>query len=92
VSGRPKKACLFMNGSIGDGDLALLFADYRQSLANLAAEGVRTVCCNFMPPLDWMRTDLAAPVARGGTCLRYPAPRMAAFETRMPGRTAAAAD
>ncbi len=76
----------------GDGDLAELFASYRQSMANLAAEGVTTICYNFMPLLDWTRTDLAAPVARGGTCLRFSAPKMAAFELFMLGREAARAD
>ncbi|XDA97634.1 mannonate dehydratase [Sulfitobacter sp. LCG007] len=76
----------------GEGDLAGLFADYRQSMANLAAEGVTTICYNFMPLLDWTRTDLAAPVARGGSCLRFSAPRMAAFELHMLGREAAEAD
>jgi mannonate dehydratase len=76
----------------GEGDLAPLFANYRQSLANLAAEGVRTVCYNFMPLLDWTRTDLAAPVARGGNCLRFSAPRMAAFEIHMLKRPGSEAD
>ncbi|MES2968411.1 MAG: mannonate dehydratase [Pseudomonadota bacterium] len=76
----------------GDGDLAPLFANYRQSMANLAAEGMTTICYNFMPLLDWTRTDLAAPVARGGTCLRFSAPRMAAFELYMLNRPEAAAD
>lgn len=76
----------------GEGDLAPLFANYRQSLANLAAEGVRIVCYNFMPLLDWTRTDLAAPVARGGTCLRFSAPKMAAFEIHMLGRAEARED
>ena len=76
----------------GDGDLNVLFANYRQSMANLAAQGVQTICYNFMPLLDWTRTDLAAPVAGGGTCLRFDAPRMAAFELHMLGRQAAEAD
>lgn len=76
----------------GEGDLSELFANYRQSMANLAAEGIRTVCYNFMPLLDWTRTDLAAPVARGGSCLRFSAPRMAAFELYMLGRPEAEAD
>ncbi len=76
----------------GEGDLAPLFSAYRQSMANLAAEGIRTICYNFMPLLDWTRTDLAAPVARGGTCLRFSAPRMAAFEIHMLGRREAEAD
>ena len=48
-----------------------LFANYRQSMANLAAEGIKTICYNFMPLLDWTRTDLPRPLARGGTCLRF---------------------
>lgn len=76
----------------GEGDLTQLFANYRQSMANLAAEGITTICYNFMPLLDWTRTDLQAPVARGGTCLRFSAPRMAAFEIHMLGRTGAEAD
>ncbi len=67
----------------GDGDLSAMFANYRQSLANLAAEGIDAVCYNFMPLLDWTRTDLNAPVQSGGTCLRFDAARMAAFEIYM---------
>ena len=66
-----------------------LLANYRQSMANLAAEGITRICYNFMPVLDWTRTDLAAPVARGGTCLRFSAPHMAAFEIHMLGRASA---
>lgn len=76
----------------GDDDLARLFANYRQSMANLAAQGVTTICYNFMPVLDWTRTDLAAPVATGGSCLRFSAPRMAAFEIHMLGREGARED
>jgi len=75
-----------------DGDLSELFANYRQSMANLAAEGISTICYNFMPLLDWTRTDLAAPVSRGGTCLRFSAPKMAALELFMLGRGAARDD
>ncbi len=73
----------------GEGDLTPLFENYRQSMANLAAEGITTICYNFMPVLDWTRTDLNAPLARGGTCLRFSAPRMAAFDIHMLGREAA---
>lgn len=64
----------------GEGNLEKLFENYRQSMANLAAEGIRVICYNFMPLLDWVRTDLKAPVANGGTCLRFSAPKMAALE------------
>lgn len=76
----------------GEGDLSAYFANYRQSIANLATEGIHTTCYNFMPVLDWTRTDLTAPVARGGTCLRFSAPKMAAFEVHMLGREAARDD
>ncbi|MBO9464077.1 mannonate dehydratase [Tropicibacter sp. R15_0] len=76
----------------GTGDLTMLFANYRQSMAHLAAEGIDTICYNFMPLLDWTRTDLHAPVANGGTCLRFEAHRMAAFEIHMLGRMEAAED
>ncbi|MEQ8481439.1 MAG: mannonate dehydratase [Hoeflea sp.] len=76
----------------GEGDLSGLFANYRQSMANLAAEGIHTICYNFMPLLDWTRTDLAAPVSRGGTCLRFSTPKMAALEIFMLGRSAARDD
>ena len=76
----------------GDGDLAPLFANYRQSMANLAEQGIYTICYNFMPLLDWTRTDLTAPVAGGGTCLRFSAARMAAFEIHMLGRAEAERD
>ncbi|HEV7368379.1 mannonate dehydratase [Arenibaculum sp.] len=65
---------------LGEGDLRPLFDAYRQSLRNLAACGVTTVCYNYMPVLDWTRTDLAAPVVGGGRALRFDAPRFAAFD------------
>lgn len=69
----------------GTGNLSTIFANYRQSLANLADQGVTTICYNFMPVLDWTRTDLAAVVANGGTCLRFSSKKMAAFEIHMLG-------
>ena len=76
----------------GTGDLTSLFANYRQSMANLAAEGIYTICYNFMPLLDWTRTELNSLVANGGTCLRFSAFRMAAFEICMLGRAEAEND
>ncbi|KMW58204.1 Mannonate dehydratase [Candidatus Rhodobacter oscarellae] len=76
----------------GVGNLDALFANYRQSLANLAAEGVKTVCYNFMPLLDWTRTTLDAPVAGGGTALRFEMVEMAAFDVHMLQRAGAQAD
>lgn len=76
----------------GEGRLDALFAAYRQSIVNLAAEGVRVVCYNFMPILDWTRTRLNAPVKGGGTALRFSRTEMAAFELHMLGRSEAEGD
>jgi mannonate dehydratase len=76
----------------GEGDLSSLFANYRQSMANLAACGIQTVCYNFMPLLDWTRTTLDAPVPGGGNALRYERAEMAAFEIFMLKRVGAEAD
>ncbi len=76
----------------GTGDLPTLFANYRQSMANLARAGIRTICYNFMPLLDWTRTDIAAPLPRGGHALRFAAEKMAALEIHMLRRDGAEAD
>ncbi|MEF2552767.1 mannonate dehydratase [Aurantimonas sp. A2-1-M11] len=75
---------------LGDGDLEPLFDTYRQSLCNLAACGIETVCYNFMPLLDWTRTQLAAPVEGGGTSLRFNMHEYAAFDVFMLEREGAA--
>jgi len=69
-----------------------LFANYRQSLANLAAQGVGTVCYNFMPMLDWTRTRLDAALPTGGHALRFSQVEMAGFEIHMLHRAGAEAE
>ena len=76
----------------GEGDLSTLFANYRQSMANLAACGIYTICYNFMPLLDWTRTTLDAPVKGGGMALRFDRQEMAIFEIFMLERDGAEAD
>ena len=69
-----------------------LFDHYRASIRNLAALGVKTICYNFMPVLDWTRTQLAAPRPRGGTALRFNAHEYAAFDCFILKRTGAEAE
>lgn len=76
----------------GEGPLDTLYGNYRETIANLAAEGVKVICYNFMPILDWTRTRLDAALPAGGTALRFSAVEMAAFEVHMLGREGAEGD
>ncbi|MCF3946284.1 mannonate dehydratase [Acidiphilium sp. AL] len=76
----------------GAGRLDHLFGAYRTSLRNLARCGLSTVCYNFMPILDWTRTELQAPLPGGGTALRFNAHQIAAFDCFMLARPGAEAE
>ncbi|MEO8886443.1 MAG: mannonate dehydratase [Mucilaginibacter sp.] len=55
-------------------------ANYIQTLKNLAAADIKTVCYNFMPVLDWTRTNLDFRLPNNASALRYHAPALHAFD------------
>jgi mannonate dehydratase len=66
--------------------------NYKSSLENLATAGIFTICYNFMPVLDWTRTDLAWRVAHGGTTMRFDIVDFAVFDIHLLERKKAERD
>lgn len=69
-----------------------LIENYKVSLANLGKCGVKTVCYNFMPVIDWVRTNLQHPWPDGSSSLYYDRVRFAYFDTRILQREGAEKD
>ena len=69
-----------------------LIENYKVSLANLGKAGIKTVCYNFMPVLDWARTDLESPNPDGTTNLYFNRAEFAYFDICILKRPGAAAD
>ena len=69
-----------------------LIENYKISLANLGKCGIKTVCYNFMPVIDWIRTDLQHPWPDGTSSLYYDRIRFAYFDIRILEREGAEKD
>mgnify|MGYP003290257619 FL=1 len=73
-------------------DRNLLIENYKVSLANLGKCGIRTICYNFMPVIDWVRTDLERPMPDGTLSLYFDYTRFAYFDMRILERPGAEKD
>ncbi len=77
---------------IRNADCDRLIANYKQSLQNLGQCGIDTVCYNFMPVLDWVRTSLHYQLPSGGEVMYFDYSTFAAFDVFILKRTGAEAD
>jgi len=69
------------NIKLRTGDYLHRIENYKQSIKNVAACGIKNICYNFMPVLDWTRTHLHWKLNDGSTALRFDKVEMAVFES-----------
>jgi mannonate dehydratase len=74
------------------GDWKRHIANWQETLRRLSASGIRTVCYNFMPILDWTRTDLRWETGHGAKAMRFDLVDFTAFDIHILKRPEAAAD
>jgi len=74
------------------GDWRAHLETWKTSMRNLHQAGIEVICYNFMPVLDWTRTDLAWRLPTGGTCMRFDLIDFAAFDIHILARPGAAGD
>ena len=77
---------------LGD-DRAQRYIDaWIETMQNLAAAGLSVICYNFMPVVDWTRTDLRYPTHRGGLALRFDPIEFAVYDLLILRRAGAGSD
>ncbi|RIA01306.1 mannonate dehydratase [Cereibacter sphaeroides] len=74
------------------GDWRAHLDTWKASMRNLRAAGIEVICYNFMPVLDWTRTDLAWRRPSGATCMRFDLTDFAAFDIHILERPGAAGE
>jgi mannonate dehydratase len=72
------------------GDWKVHIANWKTSMRHLRDAGIEVICYNFMPILDWTRTDLAYRLQNGATCMRFDAIDFAVFDLFLLEREGAA--
>lgn len=76
---------------LGTDEAATYIEHFATTMERLAEQGIFTVCYNFMPVVDWTRTDLRYPMRNGGLTLRFDALDFAAYDLCILGRKGAEA-
>lgn len=74
------------------GDWKGHIANWQETLRRLSSSGIRTVCYNFMPVLDWTRTDLRWDTRHGAKAMRFDLVDFAAFDIHILKRPDARSD